>query len=121
MGENGGNGHVRVEEYFDLEPNMLEEAVLHYLVDRGIKHYHGVQIEWHVVYNQGYRVPQEAIKNVSARVHLGMRPQAEDVDFNLMQRMIAQRIEGTLSTEEEERLKRMEKKFRDSIPDLPNE
>jgi hypothetical protein len=69
MGDNGGNGHIRVEGYFDLEPEMLEEAVQHYLIrEKGVKN--AYQIEWNIDFHEGYNVPKEAIKNISARCYL---------------------------------------------------
>jgi hypothetical protein len=76
MNEKGGNGHVRSEEHFDLDSNMLLEAIFHYIAERGIKYGPGVEIEWNVDFNEGYNVPKEAIKDISVRCYLG-KPQGE--------------------------------------------
>ena len=50
---------------------MLEEAIYHYLTERGVEYNPGVEIEFHIDYPEGYNVPKEAIKEISVRCHLG--------------------------------------------------
>ena len=67
MSGNGHNGKVRVEDHFDLNSDLLLEAIFHYLTERGIKYGPGVDIEWNIDFQEGWNVPKEAIKDISAR------------------------------------------------------
>ena len=68
---NGGNGHVRVEESVTLNSNELLEAIFHYLSEREIKYGPGVDIQWKIDFYEGYNIPPEAIRDISAVCYLG--------------------------------------------------
>lgn len=116
MSQNGGNGHIRVEEHFDFDSTMLTEAIFHYLAQRGIKYGPGVEFEWSVEQRDGRSVPHEEIKDISVRCHLGNPNQTDEKAerFELMRRMEAQKKAGTLPPEQEATLEKMLKDFRDS-------
>lgn len=76
MSENGGNGHIRVEESVTLTSNELLEAIFRYLAQREIKVNPGTEIQWHIDFHEGYNVPPEAIKDISAICYLG-KPREE--------------------------------------------